>query len=232
MIEYRLASDRGHAHHGWLDTYHSFSFADYYDPAHLGFRNLRVINEDFIAPAQGFGTHPHLDMEIITYILEGNLQHQDSMGNSSNIRPGEVQRMSAGTGVTHSEFNSSPSDAVRLLQIWILPGTLGLKPSYEQKSFAAAAKQDQLCLVASPTGAGNSVTLHTDVSLYVGVLAKGTAIKHAIPQGRHAWLQVARGQARLNGQDLTAGDGAAISHEPGICLEGVNAAEVLVFDLG
>jgi redox-sensitive bicupin YhaK (pirin superfamily) len=232
MITLRRAKDRGHFDHGWLNTYHTFSFADYHDPKHMGFRGLRVINEDRVQPGQGFGTHPHRDMEIITYVLEGGLEHQDSMGNGSVIKPGEVQRMSAGTGVTHSEFNASKAEIVHFLQIWLLPSERGIKPGYEQKVIDRNEQMGRLRLVASPDGRDSSVTIHTDARLYAGRFDKGATAELAIPRARHAWVHVACGKARINGHDLEAGDGAALSDEPTVRVEGVDASEVLVFDLG
>lgn len=231
MIAVRSAQERGHADHGWLDTYHTFSFASYYDPRFMGFRALRVINEDFVEPGQGFGTHPHRDMEIITYILEGALEHRDSLGNGSVIVPGDVQRMSAGTGVTHSEFNPSRKDPVHLLQIWILPEEAGLSPSYEQHTFPLEQKRGQLRLLASRDGRQESVTLHQDVSLYAALLEPGQAVTHALKPGRHAWVQVARGSARLNGALLKTGDGAAVSQEQELEIKAAEPSEVLLFDL-
>jgi redox-sensitive bicupin YhaK (pirin superfamily) len=231
MLTIRRADDRGHAQHGWLDSHHSFSFADYYDPGHMGFRNLRVINEDRVQPGQGFGTHPHRDMEIISYVLEGALEHRDSMKNGSVIRPDDVQRMSAGTGVTHSEFNASRSEVVHFLQIWLLPAKRGIEPGYEQKTFSREDKSGRLRLVASPDGRDGSVTVHTDAQLYAGLFAAGQSDRHELAPGRHAWAQVVRGRVKVNGQELTAGDGAAISEEKVVTVEGVEDAEVLVFDL-
>jgi quercetin 2,3-dioxygenase len=231
MITIRRAEDRGHADHGWLNTYHTFSFAGYYDRAHMGFRGLRVINEDRVQPGQGFGTHPHRDMEIISYVLEGGLQHRDSMGNGSIIRPGEVQRMSAGTGVTHSEFNASDSQVVHFLQIWLLPAERGIEPGYEQKGFLPAELDGRLRLVASPDGRDGSVVIHADASLYAGRFEAGVRGELPLPAGRSAWVQVARGLARINGHDLTAGDGAALSEVASVEVEGVSGAEVLVFNL-
>src|SRR4051812_39157004 len=209
MISVRKANERGHAMHGWLDSYHTFSFADYYDPKFQGFRELLVINEDRIQPAQGFGRHPHRDMEIITYVLEGELAHKDSMGTGSVIRPGDVQRMSAGTGVTHSEFNASPTDTVHFLQIWILPDSRGIAPSYEQKHFSEAERQGRLKLVASKDAREGSVTLHQDASLFAGLLAPGERVTYDLPQGRYAWLHVARGKVEVAGAELSAGDAGA-----------------------
>jgi quercetin 2,3-dioxygenase len=233
MITVRRAEERGHADHGWLDTRHTFSFADYYDAHHMGFRTLRVINEDRVQPGQGFGTHGHRDMEIISYVLEGELAHRDSMGTGSTIRPGEVQRMSAGTGVLHSEMNPSRERPVHFLQIWILPDRQGHPPSYEQKAFPEAERRGKLRLVASPDGADRSLSIHQDARLYLATLADGERVRHALPAGRHAWVQVARGEVTLNGQRLRAGDGAAVSDEPAIELvgSGPSPAEVLVFDL-
>lgn len=232
MLTQRLADSRGHAEHGWLDSHHTFSFADYYDPAHMGFRNLRVINEDRVEPGRGFGTHPHRDMEILSYVLEGGLEHRDSMGTGSVIRPGDVQVMSAGTGVSHSEFNASHTEPVHFLQIWLLPERRGLKPGYQQRSFGAADKDGRLRLVASPDGRDDSVTIHTDASIYAGVFAAGQRAEHPLASGRHAWVHVARGTVRVNGHDLKAGDALALSNEPTVTVEGTSSGEVLVFDLG
>jgi redox-sensitive bicupin YhaK (pirin superfamily) len=231
MIAVRKASDRGHFDHGWLNTYHTFSFADYYDPHFMGFRALRVINEDRVEPGRGFPTHGHRDMEIITYPLAGLLAHRDSLGTGSVIRPGEVQRMSAGTGVTHSEFNASPSEALHLLQIWLLPARKGLQPSYEQKAFPDAEKRSRLRLVASPEGLDGSVTIGQDVSLYAAQLEPGDRVSHHFAPGRHGWVQVARGKVRLNSHELAAGDGAAVSEEESVELGGKESAELLLFDL-
>jgi redox-sensitive bicupin YhaK (pirin superfamily) len=228
MIQLRPRNQRGHFNHGWLDTYHTFSFDRYYDPQHMGFRALRVINEDRVAPAQGFGTHPHRDMEIITYILEGALEHKDSMGTGSIIRPGEVQRMSAGTGVTHSEFNPSRTEPVHLLQIWILPEADGIKPSYEQKQFSRDELRGKLRLVAAQNPIHGAVRIHQDVRLFATVLDGGD-IKHKLEHGRFAWVQVARGSMLMNGNELQAGDGAALSNETAVELSG--QGEALVFDL-
>lgn len=231
MLRIRKASERGHADHGWLNTYHTFSFADYYDPKQMGFRDLRVINEDRVQPKEGFPTHPHRDMEIVTYVLEGALEHKDSMGNGSVIRPGEVQRMSAGTGITHSEFNHSGSELVHFLQIWILPEKKGVTPSYEQTFFPHAEKRKNLRLIASRDGRNGSVIINQDVNLYAALLEQGEAIAHVVPAGRHAWLQVARGSVEMNGQHLEAGDGAAVSDEDQVVVTGKEKAEVLLFDL-
>jgi quercetin 2,3-dioxygenase len=231
MITIRKAGERGRSDFGWLDSRHSFSFGDYHDPGHMGFRTLRVINDDRVAAGMGFGTHPHRDMEIVSYVLAGALEHRDSLGTGSVIRPGDVQRMSAGTGIQHSEFNHSKQDPVHFLQIWIQPERRGLAPGYEQKTFAAAGRADRLQLVASRDGREGSVTIHQDASLYAAVLAPGAKAAHAPAAGGHVWVQLARGSARLNGQVLEEGDGAAISGEGRIELEGVTEAELLLFDL-
>jgi hypothetical protein len=230
MMTIRPAAERGHADHGWLDSHHTFSFADYYDPKHMGFRTLRVINDDRVAPARGFGTHPHRDMEIVSYVLEGALEHRDSMGTGSVIRPGDVQRMSAGTGVLHSEFNASKTEPVHFLQIWIMPGERGISPSYEQKTFAPADREGRLRLVISPEAAEGSVRIHADARVYASVLGEGQKVELALRPGRHAWVHVASGAVRLNGKDLVEGDGAAVSEES-VRLEGTTGGEILVFDL-
>jgi redox-sensitive bicupin YhaK (pirin superfamily) len=231
MITVRKASERGHFDFGWLDTHHTFSFGDYYDPRFMGFRSLRVINEDFVHPSRGFPTHPHRDMEIITYILEGALAHKDSMGNGSVIRPSDVQRMSAGTGVRHSEANPSDAESVHLLQIWIMPAENGIAPGYEQKFFADEEKRGRLRLVASPDGRDGAVTIHQDASLYAAVLDPAQEVTHELAAGRGAWLQVARGAVELNGLTLRQGDGAAVSEEGSLTIAGREPAEVLLFDL-
>ncbi|HEX7927049.1 MAG TPA: pirin family protein [bacterium] len=231
MLYVRKSNERGHFNHGWLDTYHTFSFADYYDPRFMGFRHLRVINEDTVDPGQGFGTHPHRDMEIITYVTQGALEHKDSMGTGSVIRPGDVQRMTAGTGVTHSEFNASETEPVKLLQIWIMPEKRNLQPSYEQKSIPIDQANGSLRLVASPDGRDGSVTVHQNVSLYAAKLPAGGKAEHALGPERHAWLQVVRGGVTANGETLQAGDGLAVSEEAAMKLEAKDGAEVLVFDL-
>jgi hypothetical protein len=231
MITVRKSHERGHAEHGWLDSFHTFSFADYYDPAHMGFRALRVINEDRVAGGHGFGKHPHRDMEIISYILEGGLEHKDSMGTGEVIRPDDIQRMSAGTGVIHSEFNASPREMVHFLQIWLMPDRRGITPSYEQKTFRRQDKAGRLRLVASPDGADGSVTIHTDATMLAGVFDAGQTAEHALAPGRHAWVHVARGSARVNGTDVTAGDAVALSQERTVRIEGIDASELLVFDL-
>jgi len=228
MLQVRHRDERGHFDHGWLNTYHTFSFDRYYDSQHMGFRALRVINEDRVAPAQGFGTHPHRDMEIITYILEGALEHKDSMGTGSIIRPGEVQRMSAGTGITHSEFNPSKSEPVHLLQIWILPEARGIKPSYEQKQINRGEMKGKLRLIASREPSDDGVRIHQDVRLY-GTILNGDAVRHELEHGRYAWVQIARGSVDVNGAALAAGDGIAIGDEPQLTLSG--NGEALLFDL-
>jgi redox-sensitive bicupin YhaK (pirin superfamily) len=231
MLQIRRANERGHADHGWLNTYHSFSFADYYDPKYMGFRQLRVINEDRVQPGRGFPTHPHRNMEIISYVLEGALEHKDSMGNGSVIVPGEVQRMSAGTGITHSEFNHSQAELVHFLQIWILPDTEEVKPSYEQTYFPEEEKREKLRLIASADGRDGSVTIHQDVNLYATLLDAGEEIVYLIPSGRHVWIQVVRGNVLVNGQQLAKGDGAAMSGEGQVHVIGEGRAEILLFDL-
>lgn len=232
MIILRKSEERGHANHGWLDSYHTFSFANYYDPDYMGFGNLRVINEDRVEPKRGFGTHPHRDMEIITYVLEGALEHKDSIGNGSIIRPGDVQKMSAGTGILHSEFNPSESEPVHLLQIWIMPNQRNLPASYEQKNFSDAEKLNHLRLIASPDGRENSVTVYQDVNLYATVLDAGKNVSHELKSGREVWLQVVRGEVQLNDIMLCAGDGAAIVDETYLKIEAKTASELLLFDLG
>jgi quercetin 2,3-dioxygenase len=231
MITIRKSQERGHFDHGWLNTYFSFSFADYYDPKHVHFRTLRVLNDDRVAAGAGFPEHPHRDMEIVTYVLEGALEHSDSMGNGSVIRPGDVQYMSAGTGVTHSEFNASKNEPVHLLQIWMFPEKKGFMPAYDQKNFPREDKQGKLRLVASPDGREGSVTIRQDNELYATVLGAGEAVRHELKPERHAYVQVARGSVKLNGTMLGEGDGAAISEEKAIELRGVKDAEVLLFDL-
>jgi hypothetical protein len=232
MITLRPSQERGHFDHGWLKTFHTFSFADYYDPKHVHFRGLRVINEDRVEPGMGFGTHPHRDMEIITYVLEGELAHKDSMGNGTPIRPGEVQRMSAGTGVLHSEYNHSDEDPVHLLQIWIMPEKRGVEPSYEQKVFSNQEKRNQLRLIASKTGQDGSLTINADTDLYATLLDAGKSVRHELAEGRHAWVQVARGSVTANGKTLAAGDGAGLSNEATVELTAsAPDTEVLLFDL-
>lgn len=230
MITVRKANDRGHANHGWLDAWHSFSFAEYRDPQHMGFRSLRVINEDTIAPGGGFGTHPHRDMEIITYVLSGALEHKDSMGNGRIIQPGEFQYMAAGTGVQHSEFNPQPDQSTHLLQIWILPDRRGHEPRYAEKSFNNEAT-GTLHLVASHEGRDNSMAIHQNADLWLAKLQSQDVVTYALAAERHAWLQVAEGAVEINGQPLTAGDTAAISNEPKLTVKASAQSQILLFDL-
>jgi redox-sensitive bicupin YhaK (pirin superfamily) len=231
MLTVRKSQERGFADHGWLKSFHSFSFAGYYDPQHMGWGNLRVINEDWIAAAKGFGTHGHRDMEIVTYVLSGSLAHQDSMGNIKAIPPGDVQRMSAGTGVQHSEFNHAPNATTHLLQIWIEPNVTGVVPSYEQKTFADSEKQGQLRLVASPDGAQGSVTIHADARLYAGLLDGNHSAQLTLAPNRKSYVHLVRGELDVNGQRLTAGDAALLADETQVSLTHGKDAEVLVFDL-
>lgn len=231
MITKRASRDRGHANHGWLDTYHTFSFGSYIDPKHVQFRALRVMNEDWIDPGRGFGTHPHDNMEILTYVLEGELEHKDSMGNGSTIRPGQIQTMTAGTGITHSEFNPSQEKATHLYQIWMLPDTQGLTPSYGEYTFDTEKRKGQLQLIASKSGRDNSAAINQDVDLYTTVLSEGQSVAHTLKPDRHAWVQMARGSAKLNSELLMPGDGAAVSDETELTLAGIEDAEVLLFDL-
>lgn len=232
MFQIRKAHERGHANHGWLDSWHTFSFADYHDPRHIHFRALRVMNEDQIAAGQGFGTHPHHDMEIVTYVLSGALEHRDSMGNGEVLRPGEFQRMTAGTGITHSEFNPSPTEPVHLYQIWLFPDRKGLTPSYEQKSFLPDQRKNQLCLVASPDAAGNALTIHADAKIYLVDLEPGRSIEQPLAPARSAWLQVLRGRVSVNDVALSAGDGLAVSAEPSLMMTADEPTEIMLFDLG
>ncbi len=231
MIQVRKAQDRGHANHGWLDTYHTFSFSTYQDHDHLRFRSLRVMNEDIVAPGQGFGTHPHHDMEIVTYVLEGALEHKDSMGNGEVLRPGEFQRMSAGTGITHSEFNPSESEPVHLYQIWLFPERKGIEPSYEQKRFPEEERHNQLRLVASRDAENGSLRIHQDARIYLSQVDVGKEIGHELLEGRHAWLQVLRGSVSLNGVNLETSDGAAVSEEKSLSIRATSDAEIMLFDL-
>jgi redox-sensitive bicupin YhaK (pirin superfamily) len=231
MITIRRADERGHANFGWLDTYHTFSFNTYYDPKHMGFRSLRVINEDTVSPGQGFGTHGHRDMEILSYVLEGALEHKDSMGSGSVLKADDVQRMTAGTGVTHSEFNHSRTEPVHFIQIWILPEKQGLEPGYEEKTIPNEEKRGKLRVVASPDGRQGSIKIHQDALIYASVLNKGDSIEHRLAPGRHAWVQVARGDLHVNGKRLRHGDGAAVSEEPTLRLDGDGEAEILLFDV-
>lgn len=231
MITVRKADERGHFNFGWLKTYHTFSFGDYFDPRNMGFRSLRVINEDWVQAGRGFPTHPHRDMEIITYIMEGALEHRDSMGTGSVIRPGEVQRMSAGTGVTHSERNPSDEEQVHLLQIWIMPDKRNYPPSYEQKTYGDEEKRGRLRLIASLDGQQNSVTIHQDARVYASLLEPGEQIVHRLESNRHAWVQVARGAVEINGEALRQSDGASISGEESLVITGNEPSEILLFDL-
>ncbi len=231
MINIRHSNERGGGDYGWLNTRHTFSFDQYYDPKHMGFRSLRVINEDHVAPSGGFPTHPHRDMEIITYVLEGALEHKDSLGTGSVIRPGDGQRMSAGRGIRHSEMNPSAKDPVHLLQIWITPDRSGYEPSYEQKTFPEAEKCGKLRLIASPDGKDGSVTIHQDARLYVSLLSPGQTVVHKLGKGRYAWLQVAKGAVELNGKKLSQGDGAAIENENALEIKAAKDSEILLFDL-
>ena len=231
MIVQRRSGDRGHANHGWLDTYHTFSFASYYDARAMGFRDLRVINEDRVAPGQGFGTHPHRDMEIITYVLSGALEHKDSMGNGEVLRPGEFQHMSAGTGIQHSEFNPSSSEPVHLYQIWILPKSRGIEPTYSQKSFPESERLNRLRLVASPDAAEGSLKIHQEARIYLATLEADRTVEHSFALDRYGWLQVLRGSVRLNDNTLHTGDGASITDERMVTIQGVEPAEIMLFDL-
>ena len=231
MIKIRKSDERGHFNHGWLDTYHTFSFDQYYDPAHVHFRSLRVINEDRVAPAHGFPMHAHRDMEIITYILSGELEHRDSMGNGSVIRPGDVQRMTAGTGVRHSEFNPSRTEPCHLLQIWIVPNERDLTPGHEQKFFAETDRKGRLRLIASDQPVDGAVAINQDARVYASLLDRGESITHQISKPRHCWLQLARGTISTNGQTLQIGDGAAISEESELTILAEQDSEFLVFDL-
>lgn len=231
MIRIRKAQERGHANHGWLNTHHTFSFASYRDPDHMGFRSLRVMNEDRFAPGQGFGEHPHADMEIVSYVLEGALQHRDSLGHGAVLRPGEFQRISAGTGITHSEFNPSPSEPVHFYQIWLFPESRDLPPSYEQQHFDDSEMHNALRLVASPDGEQGSLTIHQDARVYLAKLDPNASIDVAIGPGRHAWLQVLRGSVTLNDQELETSDGAVVSDESQLNITATTPAEIMLFDL-
>jgi quercetin 2,3-dioxygenase len=231
MMRIRRSADRGYFDHGWLKTHHTFSFSSYYDPKHVNFRSLRVMNEDFVAPGQGFGEHGHKDMEIVTYVLEGALQHKDSLGNGEVLRPGEFQRMTAGKGIRHSEFNPSTNEAVHLYQIWLLPERPGLTPSYEQKAFDASERQDKFRVVASPDARDGSLRIHQDATIHLATLSSGTKLAHEFASGRHGWLQVLRGEVKAGGEDLVAGDGLALSEEPRIDITATGPAEVMLFDL-
>jgi redox-sensitive bicupin YhaK (pirin superfamily) len=231
MITIRSADARGATHLNWLDSRHTFSFGDYFDPSQESFRSLRVLNDDQIAPGGGFGMHPHRDFEIITYVVSGAVEHRDSLGTGSVVRPGEVQRMSAGTGIRHSEFNPSATEPLHLLQIWLTPERRGLTPSYEQKAFPAEERQGRWRLLAGRDAVDGAVSIHQDVSLFGALLEPGQTVEHALKPGRHAWLQVARGEVTLNGKPLVAGDGAAISHESVLTVTATQPSELLLFDL-
>jgi redox-sensitive bicupin YhaK (pirin superfamily) len=231
MITIRRAEDRGHANHGWLDTYHTFSFASYRDPKHTHFRALRVMNEDWVAPGRGFGTHPHDNMEIVTYVLEGALEHRDSMGNGEVLRPGEFQRMSAGTGITHSEFNPSQTEPVHLYQIWLFPEKRGIEPSYEQKSFPESERHNRLRLIASRDATDGSLLIHQDARIFLATIDEAGQLSYNLADSRYAWLQVLRGNISVNGHDLKAGDGAAASDERRLTLHARGNSEVMLFDL-
>lgn len=231
MIIIRKAEERGHTDLDWLDSHHTFSFGEYYDPQQMGFRTLRVINDDIVAPGGGFGMHPHRDMEIITIVLDGALEHKDSLGTGSVIRPGDVQRMTAGAGIRHSEFNHSQTEPVHLLQIWILPDRKGLQPGYEQRTFAPAETRGKLRAVAAPKGADGALTIHQDASLYLTSLRHGEQVAHSLKSGRHAWLHLASGAATLNGNPLRAGDAAGVDDEATLMLAATEPSEVLLFDL-
>lgn len=231
MITVRQSQQRGYADHGWLKSYHTFSFSSYYDPNHMGFRSLRVMNEDRVAAGEGFGTHPHKNMEIVSYVLDGELEHKDSMGNGEVLRPGEFQRITAGTGITHSEFNPSPENATHFYQIWLLPETDGLDPSYEQKSFDAKDRENKLQLVASQDAASGSLLIHQDAKVYLSELTAGGTVDYQIPADRHVWLQVLRGELTVSDQTLSAGDAAAISEEEAIAIRSATGAELMLFDL-
>ncbi|WP_298862986.1 pirin family protein [uncultured Gimesia sp.] len=231
MLQVRKANERGHAHHGWLEAYHTFSFSSYQDPNHMNFRVLRVMNEDRVQPGQGFGTHPHRDMEIVTYVLEGALEHKDSMGNGEVLHAGEFQRMSAGTGITHSEFNPSPTDPVHLYQIWLLPQSKGIEPSYEQKRFPDDEQHNQLRLVASSEAEQGSLHIHQDARIFLSKIDAEATVTHELVNGRHAWLQVLRGAVSLNGENLATSDGAAVSEESTLTIQATSDVEIMLFDL-
>jgi redox-sensitive bicupin YhaK (pirin superfamily) len=231
MITRRPAAERGVSNLGWLDSRHTFSFGEYHDPEHMGFRSLRVINDDRVLGGAGFGRHPHRDMEIFSYVLSGKLAHEDSLGTGATVGEGEVQKMSAGTGILHSEFNPSPTDALRFLQVWIVPDRRGLRPSYEQRAFTDVEKRGRLKLIGSRDGAHGSIVFHQDVAIYASILGEGAAVEHHLAAGRGAWVQVARGSVVVNGQPLDEGDGAAIVEEGTIAIRGASESEVLLFDL-
>lgn len=231
MIQIRKASDRGHFNHGWLDTYHTFSFGEYQDPQHMHFRTLRVMNEDRVAPGQGFGMHPHRDMEIVTYVLSGALEHKDSMGHGEVLRPGEFQRMSAGTGILHSEFNPSPTEPVHLYQIWLFPQSKGIAPSYEQRAFPEVEKRGRLRIVASPDGRDGSLMIHQDALIFLSLLDADQQVGYELAPGRHAWLQVLQGTVEVSGHTLSAGDGVAVSDERRLSVLAAEPSELMLFEL-
>ena len=231
MLQFRKADQRGHADHGWLNTFHTFSFAGYRDPQHMGFRSLRVMNEDRVAPSEGFGTHSHQNMEIISYVLSGSLEHKDSMGNGEVLRPGEFQRISAGSGITHSEFNPSSTEPVHFYQIWLLPNVSNSDPSYEQKEFTDTEKIGRLRLVASPKGRDGSLSIHQDANVYLSLVCHPDELVYSLQPGRHAWLQVLSGQLMVNDYSLSTSDGVAISDEPTITIQGTEDSEFMLFDL-
>jgi redox-sensitive bicupin YhaK (pirin superfamily) len=231
MMQVRKAAERGHGEHGWLDSWHTFSFADYYDPRHVGFRSLRVMNEDRVLPGAGFGMHPHRDMEILTFVLSGVLEHRDSLGSGAQLRPGEVQHMTAGTGVLHSETNPSAAEPVHLYQVWLLPDRRGLRPGYEQRAFPPAGRHNQFQLVAAPDGRDGALVIHQDARVYLAELDAGREVRYTLEPGRHAWLQVARGTLECNGVTLAAGDGAALSAEGEIVVRAGVPSGVILFDL-
>ncbi|MBX3425745.1 MAG: pirin family protein [Pirellulales bacterium] len=231
MLQLRRSNERGHYDHGWLNTYHTFSFGEYHDPKFMGFRPLRVMNEDCVSPGEGFGTHPHRDMEIVSYVLEGALEHRDSMGNGEVLSPGEFQRNTAGTGITHSEFNPSAKDLLHFYQIWLFPEKKGLPPSYEQKGFPVEERLNRLCLVAAPDGADGALMIHQDARIFLSQLEAGQSLEHPIAAGRYAWLQVLRGQVTANGEALTTSDGAAVSDERALRITAEAPAEIMLFDL-
>ena len=231
MIALRRAEERGHANHGWLNSFHTFSFGDYHDPSHMGVSTLRVINDDTVAPGGGFATHGHTDMEIISYVLEGALKHEDSMGNGSIIRPGDVQRMSAGTGVRHSEYNHSSEEEVHFLQIWLEPNQTGVEPSYDQQHFPLTERRGKLVLFVSPDGRDGSIETHQDAYMYGTILEAGDTLTHQLEQSRQAYIHLARGKASINGQQMSAGDGIVIADKQQLNFEGIECAEILLFDL-
>ena len=231
MLTVRPAGERGRTRLDWLDSFHTFSFNQYYDPRHMGFRSLRVINDDFVSAGAGFGAHPHRDMEILTWVVDGALEHRDSTGGGGVVRPGDIQRMSAGTGVTHSEFNQSAEEPVHLLQVWLLPERRGIDPEYEQRNYPAVEREGRLRLVASKDGRDGSVTIHQDAALHAALFAPGQKAEHKLASGRHAWLHVASGAVSINGMKLSAGDGIAASDEPSLVIEAAEKSEVLLFDL-